>query len=489
MRQNSGRVSAGQRALRWSAYLAGVVLATSAVIYGLAIIALSDLEKPSNDTFAGNAAGALAASAGADGTAKLWRQGEQIAVVRGHAAPLGLAELAGPNGPLLTASLDGSLRITDVKAIEQVHRFGVPWLSDAFLDALWQPFGLEAARWCLSLVAQVLPIDIPPSLAGRRGRIFKDCPDCPEMIEIGSGAAFIGSPLVDIGRHGNEGPRRLVMVDRGMAVSRFEVTVRQWAACVADNGCGGYLPARRRGAVFGYLARADEAGNLETQSPTRGAGGGVRLAAEPELGGLRDTPGLRRGLPSVTSPSLTPPPAPVSPEVSPAPAPLADRQPPRKAVELGPDADLAVANISWEDAKGYLDWLSKRTGKLYRLLSRVEWEYVARAGTATPYPWGTADEVPHVSDIGGGLAVPPGNYPPNGFGLFDMHQSLAEWTEDCYRDVYGEDLTSAPFVQRGTCLRVVRGGGSFKRSAARDGAAQNKRDPAVGLRVARALQP
>ena len=49
---------------------------------------------------------------------------------------------------------------------------------------------------------------------------------------------------------------------------------------------------------------------------------------------------------------------------------------------------LPVINVSWHDAKAYTDWLSRRTGKTYRLLSEAEREYVARAGTRTPYWWG-----------------------------------------------------------------------------------------------------
>ena len=49
-----------------------------------------------------------------------------------------------------------------------------------------------------------------------------------------------------------------------------------------------------------------------------------------------------------------------------------------------------VINVSWDDAKAYVAWLSKKTGKTYRLLSEAEREYVTRAGTTTPFWWGSS---------------------------------------------------------------------------------------------------
>jgi formylglycine-generating enzyme required for sulfatase activity len=98
--------------------------------------------------------------------------------------------------------------------------------------------------------------------------------------------------------------------------------------------------------------------------------------------------------------------------------------------------------VSWEDAKQYVAWIAKLTGKPYRLLTEAEWEYAARAGTTTSYSWG--------NDIGKGNAncdrcgsqwdnertAPVGSFKPNGFGLYDMHGNVWEWCEDAWHDNY-----------------------------------------------------
>ena len=101
-----------------------------------------------------------------------------------------------------------------------------------------------------------------------------------------------------------------------------------------------------------------------------------------------------------------------------------------------------MINVSWEDARGYVRWLSGKTGKEYRLLSESEWEYVARGGTQTKYWWG--------DEIGRGRAncdgcgsrwddektAPVGSFRANGFGLHDVHGNVWEWVEDCWHGDY-----------------------------------------------------
>jgi formylglycine-generating enzyme required for sulfatase activity len=121
-----------------------------------------------------------------------------------------------------------------------------------------------------------------------------------------------------------------------------------------------------------------------------------------------------------------------------------------------------AGNISWHDAKDYVAWLSRVTGKTYRLLSESEWEYAARAGTQTAYPWG--------DKTGEGNALcesrdgpgPVGSYAANAFGLFDMMGSIWEWVEDCSHASYaGAPQDGSAWTTDGDCnLRILRGGSS-----------------------------
>lgn len=144
-----------------------------------------------------------------------------------------------------------------------------------------------------------------------------------------------------------------------------------------------------------------------------------------------------------------------------------------------------VVDVSWRDARAYADWLSERTGHCYRLLTEVEWEYAARAGAMTAYATGAALErgQAHFSEAGWGSAggtVEAGRFPPNAFGLYDMHGNVWEWVEDRH----GGD------GQDGGEGRAIRGGSwcvdrSWLRSACRGWQRPELRSDDVGFRVAR----
>ncbi len=74
------------------------------------------------------------------------------------------------------------------------------------------------------------------------GDAFRDCPVCPEMVVVPAGGFKMGSPPGERGREASEGPRHIVRIPVPFAVGRYEVTFAEWDACVADGGCGGYLP-------------------------------------------------------------------------------------------------------------------------------------------------------------------------------------------------------------------------------------------------------
>jgi len=161
---------------------------------------------------------------------------------------------------------------------------------------------------------------------------------------------------------------------------------------------------------------------------------------------------------------------------------------------------LPVINVTWYDAQKYVAWLSQMTGKRYRLLSESEYEYAARAGTQSAYPWG--------EDIGTGNAncegcgsqwdnkpAPVGTFAANQFGLCDMVGNVWEWVEDCWHTNYdGAPADGSPWLEGGNCtLRVDRGSSwgypESPRSALRDRDATGNHDAIVGFRVGRTLTP
>ena len=253
-----------------------------------------------------------------------------------------------------------------------------------------------------------------PSVADhtlRIGEIFRDCPDCPEMVVLPAGGFDMGSPPEEIGRAADEGPVHRVEIARPFAIGRYEITFAQWDRCFAAGGC------RHR----------------------------------------PDDNGWGR-------------------------------------------ADRPVINISWRDATEFVAWLAEATGQPYRLPSEAEWEYAARAGTATARPWGEA--------IGTGLAncrgcggdwdgrqtAPVGHFPPNAFGLYDMLGNVWEDTADCWHAGYDGAPADGSAWREGDCRRrVMRGGAwsvlpAYVRSANRHGGYADRRDSIYGgFRVARSL--
>lgn len=99
-----------------------------------------------------------------------------------------------------------------------------------------------------------------------------------------------------------------------------------------------------------------------------------------------------------------------------------------------------VINVSWLRAQSYARWLSETTGEVYRLPTSAEWRRAALAGSPGPYSWGAAEPVCEQSSPRGAVfaacadhhAHPVGSYPPNAWGLHDVHGNLYEWTADCY---------------------------------------------------------
>ena len=126
-----------------------------------------------------------------------------------------------------------------------------------------------------------------------------------------------------------------------------------------------------------------------------------------------------------------------------------------------------VINVNWEEARAYAGWLSEQTGRSYRLPTEAEWEYAARAGTTTKYSWGneaTPEQANYNSNDRWEYTAPVGSFPANGFGLYDMHGNVYEWTQDCWHESYDGAPTNGQAwegANGGDCDRRVLRGGSW----------------------------
>jgi formylglycine-generating enzyme required for sulfatase activity len=159
-----------------------------------------------------------------------------------------------------------------------------------------------------------------------------------------------------------------------------------------------------------------------------------------------------------------------------------------------------VIYVSWDDARQYVAWLAKVTGKPYRLLSESEYEYATRAGTKTAYPWGDDIGKNNANCIGCGSKwdnrqpAPVGSFAPNRFGLYDMVGNVYSWVEDCLHiDFNGAPADGLPWIQGSNCTSRVGRGGSWNadrnnvRSGSRDWGSTVYRQTFWGFRVARTL--
>jgi formylglycine-generating enzyme required for sulfatase activity len=242
----------------------------------------------------------------------------------------------------------------------------------------------------------------------KAGRVFTDCATCPEMVVIPPGSFLMGSPETERGRDSDE-IRHKVTITYWFAVSKFPITWNQWEACVRDAMCDGQ-------AVEAAL-RLDKDGR--PIQPYKDHGRGNR----------------------------------------------------------------PVVGVSWYDAQNFVGWMNRKNGRdKYRLLSESEFEYAARGGTTTAYWWG--DNPSHdyanygkdsVEEGLGGLAKgrdrwadetsPVGSFPPNPFGLYDMHGNIYQWIEDCYETDVTKMPTDGSAVKSGNCSSRGFRSNSFESNA------------------------
>ena len=279
---------------------------------------------------------------------------------------------------------------------------------------------------CLLALLLCLPL---AANATKVGAVFRDCPDCPEMVVIPAGNFDMGS-----NNGGNEMPVHRVILAKPFAMGKTEVTQGQWRAIMGNNPSG-----------FTDCGDTSKSGCVYSGYP-------------------RNNPS---GLPNC-------------------------------------DDTCPVEQVNWDDARAYIQKLNAKTGKQYRLPSEAEWEYAARAGTTTAYPWG--EQASHeYANYGAdkccdGLAQgrdkwvltsPAGSFPANAFGLYDMIGNVWEWTEDSYHNNYtGAPIDGSAWL--GGTARVVRGGSWYDlpqdvRVARRFGVPPALRNIKFGFRLVRIL--
>lgn len=275
----------------------------------------------------------------------------------------------------------------------------------------------------------------------------------PELVVIPLGSFTMGSPKREPNRSDNEGPQIEVKFKRAFAMAATEVTVGEFRRFVTASGYAPTSTQTRKSTVY------DE-----------------------NTGSLSDRNGIT----------------------------WEDDHAGNKA-----DDNLPVIHVSWLDAQAYAQWLSRETGKRYRLPSEAEFEYVLRAGSNTAYPWGDGDPAKAVANVTGSRdrsaskrnwvnafkgyddghwgPAPVRSFEPNRFGLYDTIGNVSEWVEDCWHDSYQRAPTDgSAWVNAGCNTRMLRGASWASapdqvRSAFRLGASPGTVDARLGFRVVREL--
>jgi formylglycine-generating enzyme required for sulfatase activity len=163
-------------------------------------------------------------------------------------------------------------------------------------------------------------------------------------------------------------------------------------------------------------------------------------------------------------------------------------------------ANTPVRDVSWDDAQQYVAWLSKVSGKAYRLPTEAEWEYAERGGTSSRYWWGEQMRNGNANCKGCGEPwrqdgpANVGSFAANAYGLYDMNGSVWEWVSDCWHNSYkGAPSDGRSWDEHDCRVRVIRGGSwrdgpSYMVSSTRFKYDASVRYSQNGFRVARSLK-
>lgn len=173
---------------------------------------------------------------------------------------------------------------------------------------------------------------------------------------------------------------------------------------------------------------------------------------------------------------------------------------PRIATNPAEAKAAPVRDVSWDDTQQYLAWLTKTTGKTYRLPTEAEWEYAARGGTSSAYWWGDQMRKGNANckDCGEPWsdAAPAnvGSFAANPYGLHDMNGSVWEWVGDCWHSSYKNAPVDGRAWDEAACTaRVIRGGSwregaTYMVSSTRFKYSTSVRQSQNGFRVARDMK-
>lgn len=160
------------------------------------------------------------------------------------------------------------------------------------------------------------------------------------------------------------------------------------------------------------------------------------------------------------------------------------------------DGKLPVTNVSWDAALQYIGWLSGKTGTTYRLPTEAEWEFAARGGAATTFPWGDAigEGNAHCGQCASPLPIaapaPVGSFKAS-HGLHDMVGNVYEWVDSCWYGSHADAPSKPAAGESAACQKKVQKGGAFDspeadvRPIARTWGNRADADPRVGFRLAR----
>jgi formylglycine-generating enzyme required for sulfatase activity len=183
------------------------------------------------------------------------------------------------------------------------------------------------------------------------------------------------------------------------------------------------------------------------------------------------------------------------------------KDPPNTRLKKGEKAktrwdDRPVEQVSWEEAVEFCQRLTKLTGRAYQLPSEAQWEYACRAGTITPFHFGETLTLDLANYNGNrtfadeskgkyrGETTPVGQFPPNGFGLYDMHGNVWEWCKDDYHPNYegNPPLDGSAWSEGDSGTKILRGGSwdnnpEYCRSAIRSNYYRDVRGSYYGFRV------